>query len=121
MVALHPVIVGRANQVSTILSRRAKVRAVYVFGSTVSGATHQDSDIDLAIFVDGVETWGLEGRIRAIVEIQKEAGDDIDVHLFPASFVKSAPKGSFAEFVLEKGLSIGPKADGSIDETACNR
>lgn len=106
MVALHPLIAERARRVLAVLSRRATVRGLYVFGSQVSGTPDEWSDIDVAAFVDGVETWGLEGRVRAVVEVQRELGDDLDVHLFPGAYVNAPPKGSFAEFILEEGIAL---------------
>ena len=117
MVALHPVIADRARQVIAVLSRRATVRGVYVFGSQVSGTAHEWSDIDVAAFVDGVETWTLEGRVQAIVEVQREAGDDLDVHLFPGTFVDAAPRGSFAEFVLQEGVAV----ESQVTDPSANR
>lgn len=113
MVALNPTTADRARQVMSVLVRRVTVRGVDVFGSQVSGTPHALSDIDVAAFVDGVETWTLEGRVRAIVQAQREAGDDLDVHLFPGKFVEDAPPGSFAEFVLQEGVAVaGPNAAG---------
>lgn len=43
------------------------VQAIYLFGSRVTGTAHADSDLDLAILVDGyiapVERWKMAGRL----------------------------------------------------------
>ena len=106
MVAISPVILDRARQVMEVLSRQATVRGLFVFGSQVSGAPDDCSDIDLAAFVDEAETWSLERRVRAIVDVQREAGDDLDVHFFPARFMQDALSGSFAEFVMREGVEV---------------
>ncbi len=109
MVALSPMIMDRARQALDVLSRQATVRGMFVFGSQVSGEVDDCSDIDLAAFVDEAETWSLDRRVCAIIDVQREAGDDLDLHVLPGKFIADAPAGSFAAFVLHAGI----KVDGS--------
>jgi len=108
MVALRPVILDRARRALEVLSRQATVRGLFVFGSQVSGDVDEYSDIDIAAFVDEAETWSLDRRVGVIVEVQREAGDDLDVHFFPARFLQNPPAGSFAELVLGDGIELDP-------------
>ena len=57
MALINPVIEQRAAQVLQVLSRHMKVRAGYIFGSHVDGTPDAYSDIDLGVFVEGIEAW----------------------------------------------------------------
>ncbi|MBN1424013.1 nucleotidyltransferase domain-containing protein, partial [Candidatus Fermentibacteria bacterium] len=80
MADITPDVATRVSRVVALLSRRAPVRAAYVFGSQTDGTAHAHSDIDLAVFVEGLRAWDLRRRALAIVQVQKESGDDIEVH-----------------------------------------
>jgi len=96
----------RAMAAVRSLDRLGVIRAAYVFGSHVEGHADQWSDIDVAVFMDGVETWDIRRRARAMAQVQKEAGLDVEAHLFPSSAVDHAQRGSFAEYVLKHGLCL---------------
>ncbi len=96
----------RALDAVLILKRMAAVRAAYVFGSRVEGRAHRFSDIDVALFVEGVETWDIRRRARAMAQVQKEAGLDVEAHLFPASVLEHREPGSFADWVLTHGVEV---------------
>ena len=107
MVALNAEVRRRAMQTATSLHRRGVVRATFVFGSHAEGRAYEWSDIDVAVFMDDVESWNLWRRTRLMTEIQKEVGFDIEVHLFPASALAAPAPGSFAEYVIQHGVMIG--------------
>ena len=88
------------------LMRLGAVRAAYVFGSYVEGRADRWSDIDIAVFMEGVETWDIRRRARAMARVQKEAGLDVEAHLLPATTLDSPQPGSFAEYVLKHGICI---------------
>jgi len=96
----------RALDAVNILKRMAAVRAAYVFGSRVEGHPHRFSDIDVALFVEGVENWDIRRRARAMAQVQKEAGLDVEAHLFPASALDRREPGSFAAWVLTHGVEV---------------
>ena len=106
MVALHPEIARRARATAKALQREGVLRALYVFGSHVEGRSHEWSDIDIAAFMDGVETWDLWRRTDLIVRVQKEVGYDVEPHLFPASSLAAPEAGSFAAYVLVHGVRV---------------
>ena len=62
------------------------------------------SDIDIAVFMEGVETWDILQRARAMTQVQKEAGLDVEAHLLPVSNLEHPQPGSFAEYILEHGI-----------------
>ncbi len=106
MAAVTPEIERRVRAAAQALGRQGVVRALYVFGSQVNGQADRWSDIDLAAFMDGVESWDLWRRTRVIVEVQREAGYDIEPHLFPSALLTNAGAGSFAAEVLLHGLRV---------------
>jgi predicted nucleotidyltransferase len=106
MAALNAEVMQRAFDAVAVMKRMATVRAAYVFGSHVEGHVHRFSDIDVALFVDGVETWDIHRRARAMAQVQKEAGIDVEAHLFPASTLDHREPGSFAAWVLAHGVEV---------------
>jgi len=106
MVALDAEIRRRALAAALSLSKQGTMRAAYVFGSYVEGRADQWSDIDIAAFIEGVETWDLRRRARVMARVQKEAGFDIEAHLFPVSLLQNAEAGSFAAEVMRRGIRI---------------
>jgi predicted nucleotidyltransferase len=54
-----------------------KVCAGYVFGSHIDGTPDAYSDIDLAVFVEGLEAWEMFRRADLTTLVQDEVGDDI--------------------------------------------
>jgi predicted nucleotidyltransferase len=106
MAQLDIAIEERARAAVVSLSRFAKVTAAYLFGSQVDGTPDQWSDIDVAVFVEGVEAWSLPDRARIAAQVQKEAGDDIELHFFPAEALQHHHKASFAAWVLNHGVRL---------------
>ena len=106
MVILDAEIKRRALEAANELSRSGTLRAAYVFGSHVTGRADRWSDIDIAAFMEEVDSWDLWRRTDIMVQVQKEVGYDIEPHLFPASDLEFAEAGSFAEDVLKKGIRI---------------
>ena len=106
MVAFDVGIRDKALNATKVLGRLGAVRAAYVFGSYADGCANRWSDIDLAAFVEGVENWDMEKRAKAMAAVMREAGADVEAHLFPASALANPQRGSFAEYVLQHGICI---------------
>jgi predicted nucleotidyltransferase len=106
MVALDAQVERRALAAARALQKMGGLRRVYVFGSHVEGRATRWSDIDLAAFVDGVETWDLRRRAQVMARIQREAGLDVETHLFPASALAMPDRASFAAYVIQNGLRV---------------
>ncbi len=90
MALSSPIIEESAVQALRVLARHMKVRAGYVFGSHVDGTPDAYSDIDLAIFVEGLEEWDIFQRADMTALVQGEVGDDIELHYFPAQALESS-------------------------------
>ena len=108
MAVLDAEVRQRALRAARVLGHMATVRAAYVFGSHVEGRTHRWSDIDIALFMDGVENWDIRRRARAMAQVQKEAGLDIEAHLFPATALDHLEQGSFAAYIVTNGVPVFP-------------
>jgi predicted nucleotidyltransferase len=106
MTSLDAVTTERMSVAMRALSRRARPVAAYLFGSRAEGRADQWSDYDLAVFIEGAEQWDLPGVARFCAGIQAEAGDDIELHIFPASDHDRPEKGSFAEYILRRGIPV---------------
>ncbi len=106
MVVLNDLIKGRANAAMAIVARSTPVRAAFVFGSQTDGTATERSDIDVAAFIENSSKLGLQGRVRLGVETRAQAGDDIEIHLFPAESLINPPAGSFAAYIIRHGVRL---------------
>lgn len=106
MVAINAEVKKKAEEAAAALARRVPLRAAYLFGSHLAGNADKWSDIDVAGFVDGFESWDWNRGTRTIVEVQKEVGYEVEPHLFPASWHDNPPRASFAQYVIQHGLPL---------------
>lgn len=106
MVVLDTEVKERALESIRTLAGFGTIHAAYLFGSQVEGRADHWSDIDVAVFMDGVENWDIKHHVQAMVQVMEEVGDDVEVHLFPASALENPGRGSFAEYILRHGVSI---------------
>lgn len=113
MVALNAELTRRVLAAAMALRREGVLRAVYVFGSHVDGCADEWSDIDVAAFMDGVESWDLWRQTEVIVRVQKEVGFDLEPHLFSASSLAAPEVGSFAAHVIRHGIRVPEEHSGS--------
>ncbi|MGA2935907.1 MAG: nucleotidyltransferase domain-containing protein [Syntrophobacteraceae bacterium] len=106
MAVIDTVIEERARRAVSTLGRAAKVRRAYLFGSCIEGTADTYSDIDLAVFIEGLEEWDLAKMAKTSAAVQKEVGDDVELHYFPAAQLSNPQTASFAAFVISHGRSI---------------
>jgi predicted nucleotidyltransferase len=106
MAAISDVIWRKAEKAIRVLSQQAHVRAAFLFGSHVDGNADEDSDIDVAAFIDEAKQWDIRRRALAAVETQKQTGYDIELHFFPTEHLQDPPTASFAEYILTHGVRI---------------
>ena len=90
----------------SMLSGRARISGAFLFGSYAEGKAGPYSDIDLAVFAEGAERWGMFERADLASFVQSQAGDRIEVHFFPAQELGNAEPASFASFVQKHGKRI---------------
>lgn len=106
MAGIDPQVAEKAKAALKVLSRKMEVDRVYLFGSQVEGRADEWSDIDLAVFVDDLDTWSLTDRVGAVVEVQREVGDDLEVHFLPSSSARQQVPASFATWILAHGIEL---------------
>jgi predicted nucleotidyltransferase len=106
MAVLDAEVKRRALAARESLARLGTVRAVYVFGSQVDGSANKWSDIDVAAFMDGIDDWDIHRRARAMTQVQREVGLDVEAHLFPDTLRRHPQRGSFSEYILKHGVRI---------------
>ncbi|MCX6640406.1 MAG: nucleotidyltransferase domain-containing protein [bacterium] len=108
MATLDDSVIRKALSATRVLKQNGTVQAVYIFGSQVDGNTDHWSDIDVAAFMDGVESWDIQRRAVVMARIQREVGYEVEAHLFPATALKQSDAGSFAGYILTHGVCIYP-------------
>ncbi len=116
MAVVDAVIADRAAEAVRVIGQWGRVRAAYLFGSQVQGTADRWSDIDVAVFVEGAEEWDFERLSRACGAAQRQAGLDIEMHIFPASSYENPPRASFAQYILQYGTRLDIKGIDSASE-----
>lgn len=106
MAAVTVAIERRVQDALLSLGRFGEVRSAYVFGSQADGRADEWSDVDIAVFMDGVEDWDYDRVVRAVMHVQNEVGYDIETHLFPTSRLHNPEPGGFIHHVLGHGVKI---------------
>lgn len=106
MARVDAVIGARARRAIEVLSRSARIAAAYLFGSHAEGTVHPRSDIDLAVFVENLDTLDLSDRTRVAARVQKEAGDEVDLHLLPAEDLVQRDPARFSAWVLTHDVEV---------------
>jgi predicted nucleotidyltransferase len=106
MGTLDTTIKSPARAAVKALSDLGAVRAAYLFGSHVEGTPDEWSDIDVAVFMEGVEHWDIHQRAEAMALVIAKVGSDVEAHLFPASALDHPPRASFAEYILRHAIRI---------------
>lgn len=97
---------NRALAAVKVLSGLSVVRAAYIFGSHVGGSPDQWSDIDVGVFMEGIEHWDIRQRATSMALVMEQVGSDVEAHLFDASALDNPPRGGFAEYILQHGTRI---------------
>lgn len=106
MARVSQAVLNRVRQIRVPLSHHGKVLRTYLFGSLVWGQPTPDSDIDVAVFVDGVEKWDPRRRASVIAEVQQAVGDDVELHLFPGASLSNPARAGLARLILDKGVPV---------------
>ncbi len=96
----------RLDEALRCIATHVRPVAAYFFGSRAEGRADQWSDYDIALFIEGAEAWDIFRLVRFCAEIQKEAGDDIEVHVFPAYQAENPEPASFASHILAHGIRL---------------
>lgn len=90
----------------SFLQSQVEVAAVMLFGSQVTGKTHEHSDIDIAVFSPDTLTLGLRGRANLAARLRLTCGLELEPHFFPDTYLDNPPDASFAKHIIETGRRI---------------
>lgn len=106
MADIDAVIEHRCQYAVELLSRYTPVTAAYLFGPWVKGDAGEGCNIDLAVFLEDLESWDLATRAHTAAVVQEKAGDDITLHFFSARSLHQPEPASLAAYVLTHGVAI---------------
>lgn len=109
MATLDDVTKDRMRRTLAAVHRHAHPVAAYLFGSRAEGRADAWSDYDVAVFIEGAENWDMARRADFFATIQGEAGDDIEVHVFPAYQAAEPEPASFASHIIKHGVALTPE------------
>ncbi len=88
------------------LRERLRIEAAYLFGSQLTGNTHEYSDIDLAVFSPDVEKMTVMERVRMGSELREECDPDIELHLYSSRALANARPTNFAGYIVSHGKRL---------------
>ena len=106
----------QVNRALAVLRQRVDVSAAFLFGSHAEGCADADSDIDLAVFFKGAEDWGLRKRAGLAVLVQREVGNEVELHVFGASTFDRPDPASLAAYVQKHGVRVSESAGDRVAE-----
>ena len=109
-------VMDRAEQAVSVVARHLDVSAAFLFGSQADGTADRDSDIDIAVFARGVETWDFLQHVDTATQIQMELGHDIELHFFSADQLEHPDPASFAAYVQKHGVRVSKAAVDRVAE-----
>ena len=94
-------VVGKLKKYKQLLSKHMSFNKMILFGSYAKGNPREDSDVDVAIFVD--ELQGDYFSTRPLLwKVRREVDDRIE----PFLFVKNQDESGFLEEVIRDGILI---------------
>ena len=79
---------------------KVRIEAAYLFGSQLTDAADQDSDIDLAIFSPDVDGLNLVVRVHLSSEISRNCDSRLELHLYSSRALAEARSTNFAGHIV---------------------
>lgn len=89
-----------------LVKSRLPVSRAFLFGSYVEGGADEESDIDVAVFSPAVDKMSFQDKVSLIVEIERQIGDSIDLHLFGSNSLANARPTNFFGYLVAHGKPI---------------
>lgn len=90
----------------TYLSERIRIEAAYLFGSQLTGETHEHSDIDLAVFSPDIDAMDFFERLRLSSAVARECDSRLEVHLYPSKALANARPTNFGGYIITHGKRL---------------
>lgn len=78
------------------------VQDIYIFGSIISGNFNEDSDIDMAIFLNDYHKYSLKDFAKILFYIQNNISSRMEIHFSP---VRDDPL-SFSNHIKHNGKKV---------------
>jgi len=88
------------------LRQRIHVEAAYLFGSQLTGNTHEYSDIDLAVFSPDVDSMDFFQRVRVQSDLALECDSRLELHLYSSRALANARPTNFAGYIIAHGKRL---------------
>lgn len=88
------------------LRRRVRIEAAYLFGSQLTGETHEYSDIDLAVFSPDVDNMDFFERIRVQSDVALDCDSRLELHLYSSRALANARPTNFAGYIIAHGKRL---------------
>ncbi len=95
-----------AKRTLALLMERIPVTEAYLFGSSRAGTADEDSDIDIAAFSPAVATLPIERRIDLMVQVERQVGAPVELHLFSHEQLAEARPSNFFGYLRSHGKRI---------------
>jgi predicted nucleotidyltransferase len=88
------------------LRKHIPVTAVVLFGSHLTGNTHEGSDLDVAVYTPVARQMTLRERVKLSLAVGHELGTDIELHFFDDHLAGGKDLRYFGSYVYEHGLRV---------------
>ena len=93
--------INKARNYLKIIKPLISLKKAYLFGSYQQGTANDESDIDIALFVDH-----LEGDYLAVLKTLYSARRDVDIRIEPCLSLPDEPSSVFDEVVEREGFLL---------------
>jgi len=94
------------KKVLRLVNARFLIKAAYLFGSYADGSPRDDSDIDIAIFADGIASLALDDKMTFLSDIQRQVSNDVELHLFPSETLAELRPSNFPGYIATHGKPL---------------
>lgn len=94
-------VIEKVRQYKKLLEGHFDVDKIYLYGSYLKGTASEDSDIDVAIVVNG-----LIGDYFSTIPVAWKLRSQIDNRIEPLLFEKGKDDGGFLEEIVNTGIEV---------------
>lgn len=94
-------VISIAKNYANVVRSHFNVKKIVLFGSQVTGNVHQNSDIDIAVIVDQLNTDLLESEAK-LYKLRR----NIDIRIEPILLDESHDSSGFLNQIMEEGEII---------------
>lgn len=95
-----------ARRAVSLLQSQIPLTQAYLFGSYVEGTAREDSDIDVAVFSQAVDTMNFSERANLAIEVERLVDVPVELHLFGTKSLADARPSNFFGFLRRYGKPL---------------